>query len=214
MGARKVPGPRRLPKQARSREIVKAIEEACLRILAEHGPDALNTNRIADVAGVNIASVYRYFPNKDAILAELYEKQLAMEGSMLDALHERAAEIDALPLEGTIRLLVQTYAEHRTRLLGLHQEFYRRHHHELDLAKRRSDRYGHSWHTQSQVWLGAVLERHRAELGVADVARAGFLVLGALQGIVSAAVKERPESLGNVEFREDVTRMLLRYVGP
>src|SRR5262245_39905095 len=59
----RVPPPRRRPKQARSQAIVKAIQEACLRILKEEGPDAVNTNRIAEVAGVNIASVYRYFPN-------------------------------------------------------------------------------------------------------------------------------------------------------
>jgi AcrR family transcriptional regulator len=212
MSAGKVAKPRRQPRQARSREIVRAIEEACLRILAEQGPDALNTNRIAEIAGVNIASLYRYFPNKDAILAELYERQLALEASMLDALHDRAAEIDALSLEGTLRLLVSTHAEHRARLLGLHEDFYRRHHHELDLAKRMSDRYGHSWHAQSHVWLTTVLERHRASLGVTDVRRASFLVLAALQGIMSATVKERPGDLIEPEFRADVARMLIRYL--
>ena len=109
------------------------------------------------MAGVNIASVYRYFPNKDAILAEIYERQLQLEGATLDALHARAAEIDALPLDGTLRLLVDVYAEHRLRLLRLHEDFYRRHHDAFDLAERASDRYAHSWQKQSAVWLGGVL---------------------------------------------------------
>ena len=63
------------PKQLRSRQIVRAIIQACRKIMDEDGPDSLNTNHIADVAGVNIASLYRWFPNKDAIIAEVFEEQ-------------------------------------------------------------------------------------------------------------------------------------------
>jgi AcrR family transcriptional regulator len=212
MTAGHVSKPRRRPKQARSQQIVKAIQEACLRILTEEGPDAVNTNRIAEVAGVNIASLYRYFPNKDAIMAEVYERQLAIEAAMLDALHLRAAEIDALPLDGTVRLLVETYAEHRLRLLGLHEDFYRRHHHEFDLADRLNDRYAQSWLAQSEVWLGSVLERHRADVRVEDIPRACFLILRALGGIMNAAIKHNPAMIRDRAFRDDVTQMLLRYV--
>jgi len=206
------PSPRRRPKQARSHEIVKAIREACLRILTEEGPDAVSTNRIAEVAGVNIASVYRYFPNKEAIMAQIYEQELAHEAELLDALHLRAAEIDALPLEGSVRLLVETYAEHRLRLVRLHGDFYRRHSQEFDLADRRNDRYAQSWQSQSQAWLAGVLAKERATLAIEDVGRASFLVLSALHGIMSAAVKSKPESLGDAAFRDDVVRMLLRYL--
>jgi AcrR family transcriptional regulator len=206
------PRPRRRPKQARSHQIVKAIEEACSRILAAEGPAAVNTNRIAEVAGVNIASVYRYFPNKDAILAEIYERQLELEGATLDALHARAAEIDALPLEGTLRLLVDVYAEHRLRLLRLHEDFYRRHHEAFDLAARASDRYAHSWQKQSSVWLGGVLAQHARELGAIDLPRAGFIVLSALRGVMDAAVKQRPEDLAEPLFRAEVVRLLERYL--
>jgi AcrR family transcriptional regulator len=203
---------RRQPKQARSQEMVKAIQEACMRILTEEGTGALNTNRIAEVAGVNIASLYRYFPNKDAIVADVYERQLAMEASMLDALHLRAEEIDALSLEGTIRLLVDTYSEHRLRLLNLHQDFYRRHSHELDLADRMNDRYAQSWLAQSETWLVSVLERNRPRLGIDDVSRAAFLVLRALGGIMNAVVKDKPALLEQRAFRDDVVRMLIRYL--
>jgi AcrR family transcriptional regulator len=207
-----VPKPRRRPKQARSAEIVKAIEDACARILAEQGPDALTTNHIADVAGVNIASLYRYFPNKDAILAELYEQRLAREAAALDGLHDRAAEIDALSIEETIALLVDTYCAHRARLLALHGDFYLRHERDLDLGDRTNERYARSWRQQTMAWLTSVLERHRASLAVDDLARASFLVLSALQGIVSAAVLGRPESLGDPAFRADVARMLGRFL--
>ncbi len=207
-----VPKPRRRPKQARSQQIVRAIEEACLRVLAEEGPRALTTNRIAEVAGVNIASLYRYFPNKDAIMAEVFERQLALEAATLDALHLRAAEIDALPLDGTLRLLVETYAQHRLRLLKLHGDFYRLHHREFDLADRRDARSAHSWRAQSQLWLSGVLERHRAMLVITDVPRACFLVLRALEGIMDGAVMDKPDALADPAFLDDVVGLLERFL--
>jgi DNA-binding transcriptional regulator YbjK len=63
------PRSRRAPKQDRSREIVSAIVAAGRELLARDGPASLTTNRIAERAGVSIGSLYRYFADKDAILA-------------------------------------------------------------------------------------------------------------------------------------------------
>ena len=52
-----LPRPRKRPKQSRSAELVRAIREACLQILDQEGPERLTTQRIADVAGVNMALV-------------------------------------------------------------------------------------------------------------------------------------------------------------
>jgi AcrR family transcriptional regulator len=58
-------GPRKTPRQARARATVDAIVLAAAPILRSDGPEALNTNRIAEVAGVSIGSLYQYFPNKE-----------------------------------------------------------------------------------------------------------------------------------------------------
>jgi AcrR family transcriptional regulator len=58
----------RRPKQARGKATCAAIFEATARILEADGEAALNTNRIAETAGVSIGSLYQYFPNKRAIL--------------------------------------------------------------------------------------------------------------------------------------------------
>ena len=63
--------PTKLPRQARSRATVEAILKATADILAKHGYARLTTNGIAERAGVNIASLYQYFPSKQAIVAEL-----------------------------------------------------------------------------------------------------------------------------------------------
>ena len=50
---------------------------AAERVLAEHDVAGLTTNRIADVAGVSIGSLYQYFPNKEAIAAALIDRYVA-----------------------------------------------------------------------------------------------------------------------------------------
>ena len=63
--------PRKLPTQERARRTYLAILQAGARILERHGYEALTTNHVADLAGVGIASLYEYFPNKHALVAEI-----------------------------------------------------------------------------------------------------------------------------------------------
>ena len=59
---------RRPPKQARAHATREAIFGATAQILEAEGEARLTTNRIAEVAGVSVGSLYQYFPNKQAIL--------------------------------------------------------------------------------------------------------------------------------------------------
>lgn len=63
--------PRKLPTQERARRTYRAILEAGARILERQGYEALTTNHVAELAGVGIASLYEYFPNKHALVAEI-----------------------------------------------------------------------------------------------------------------------------------------------
>lgn len=68
-------------KQVRSIATVAAIIEAATYILSRGGPGGFTANKVAEKAGVNIASFYQYFPNKEALLFHIakmtWEKQLA-----------------------------------------------------------------------------------------------------------------------------------------
>lgn len=65
--------PRRKPRQARAQAAVEAIRQATSALLDEVGFDSLTTSAIAERAGVNIATLYRYYPNKFTIVRELAE---------------------------------------------------------------------------------------------------------------------------------------------
>jgi AcrR family transcriptional regulator len=51
-----------------------ALVEACTGLLRERGYAGTTTNHVAERAGVNIASLYEYFPGKDAIVAQVAER--------------------------------------------------------------------------------------------------------------------------------------------
>jgi len=60
-----------VPSQRRSQETFKAVVEACAWLLPRKGYAGTTTNHIAERAGVNIASLYEYFPGKDAIVVQV-----------------------------------------------------------------------------------------------------------------------------------------------
>jgi AcrR family transcriptional regulator len=68
---------RRRPKQARSQATYDSILEAAEQLLQREGAGGLNTNRIAERAGVSIGTLYQYFPDKAAILLATAQRSLA-----------------------------------------------------------------------------------------------------------------------------------------
>lgn len=63
------PAPRKQAGTVSARALVDAVVAAGGELLIESGP-TLTTNDVAKRAGVSIGSLYQYFPNKEAILAE------------------------------------------------------------------------------------------------------------------------------------------------
>ena len=66
---------RRTPMQARGQATFDRILDATAQLLEKVGTEALTTNLIAKAADVNVATLYQYFPNKQAVLLSLFERQ-------------------------------------------------------------------------------------------------------------------------------------------
>lgn len=62
---------RNVPIQARSRARLRRVLDAADEVLADEGPSAFTTTRIAEAAGIPVGSVYHYFPDKQAIVEAL-----------------------------------------------------------------------------------------------------------------------------------------------
>jgi AcrR family transcriptional regulator len=66
---------RRTPMQARGQATFERILDATAELLDKVGTEALTTNLISRTADVNVATLYQYFPNKQAVLLALFKRQ-------------------------------------------------------------------------------------------------------------------------------------------
>ena len=105
--------PRRKPSQERSRDRVERILDATAALLIDTAADKITTAAIADTAGVPIGSVYQYFPNKLAILAELARRVMEEVDAKTASLI--AADFGVLPwdqaIDRAIDATMEGYAE-------------------------------------------------------------------------------------------------------
>lgn len=73
---------RRQPEQSRSRDRVDAILTAATQLIADYGTEPPTMTDIAVRAGMGLTALYRYFPNKRAILRELALSVLELNRQM------------------------------------------------------------------------------------------------------------------------------------
>jgi AcrR family transcriptional regulator len=85
------------PQREVGRQRVAELIEAAAAVIQERGFEAATMAEIAARAEAKIGSLYRFFPNKDAIADALMEHQAGILRAEYDAIHARAA--DATPEE-------------------------------------------------------------------------------------------------------------------
>ncbi len=85
---------RRRPGQERSRATFERILDAAAELLEEVGWDGFNTNLLAERAGLTVPAVYRYFPNKLAVVSTLAERVIEEWNRWILAYQDAATEAD------------------------------------------------------------------------------------------------------------------------
>lgn len=205
--ARKVQtNPRKLASQERSRSTVDALLEATTRVLLREGYDRASTNRIAEVAGVSIGSLYQYFPSKEALVAAVLDRH-TQEISMVT--RNALVKMAASPIEVAVNEFVSVAIDaHRVnpKLHGVLAE--------------QIPRVGRLENIDANVRDGyalvrGYLEAHRDEIDVADPDLAAFVCVTVVEALTHEAVLRRPDILSGEKARrfvDDVTRLVVRYL--
>ncbi len=99
--------PKKIATQRRSVETVDAILQATEEFIEHDKLDSLTTNKIADRAGVNISSLYQYFPNKNSVLQMVLKVFINQEAKFFtNVLHSVA---DCSPEEKIDKFIDFTY---------------------------------------------------------------------------------------------------------
>ncbi len=107
---------RKDPRQARSRATVETIILAGARILSDEGWAGFTTNRVAELAGVSIGSLYQYFPDKLSLVDAIRHRHL--DDSMAVMRNVRADRLS--PAEFAAQL-VRAVVEAHSVYPGLHR---------------------------------------------------------------------------------------------
>ena len=75
---------KRAPTQTRALETCERILDAAANLLADVGIERLSTNLICERAGLSPPALYRYYPNKYAVLAELGVRLMLSQNELLE----------------------------------------------------------------------------------------------------------------------------------
>ncbi|MCB9592196.1 MAG: TetR/AcrR family transcriptional regulator [Sandaracinaceae bacterium] len=200
---REGPERRRDPRTTESQAIVDAICEATALLLHRDGPDALNTNAIARVAGVGIGSVYEYFPNKQAIVVEVARR---LEERALEAAMARAGQIDPGDPRSVCASLVGVLLDPRLGSVTTRRALL------VDVPLAWVLPAATPTDATVERLLGSVMETLSLRDGPRDVM--SFVVFHAVEGAVEGALLRAPERLFESAFREEVFALAWRYAAP
>ncbi len=191
--------PRKSPQQERSRFTVDAILEAAAYILVRRGYEGLTTNRIAERAGVNVASLYQYFPNKEAVLAELMRRHaVETRRTALSILEARRGRGFASTVRGVVAAIVAAHAVEPE----LHRIF------TVEGARLGIPGIDGT----DPAGLGAELGRWIDPERRPDGELALWIAWTAAHAVIHASVVERPEDASGEALIDEVTRLLVRFL--
>lgn len=107
--------PRKLPAQNRSAFTVDVIVEAAIRILLSQGYARMTTAGVAELAGVSVGSLYQYFPNKQALVAEIVRRRAEYFFGLVTA----APTDRARDLRGAVEIIMTAFLAEKRAMLDL-----------------------------------------------------------------------------------------------
>ena len=200
---REVSANRKKPQQQRSGETVQKIKRAMLDLIAKEGYAAASTNRIARQARVNIASLYQYFPNRQAIALALYEDASSQFAQIV---HQILIETMSQPLDQSLRQLLGQMVDFMSReqmaLLRLVD----------DVPELRESARAMSLETLAYHSSRVYLAQHLGPMSEAEMSCKLFFVQHFGMGLVRQYVLAAPAEISREHFLDEITELVVMYL--
>jgi AcrR family transcriptional regulator len=193
---------RRRPKQRRARQTVEAVLDAVVRLLKRDGFKAITTNRIAEVAGVSIGSVYQYFPDKRAIFTALHQRHIDQIDRMVQT---KLVEHAASSIEELVRAMVEAMVEAHAIDPELYELLMTEVPHRADGTRDFSVRL-------HGAFLLAISSRAHELKKRRDLDKVVFVVTHMVEALSHGAVLRRPAGMSLKDAKEEVVRAILAYL--
>lgn len=196
--------PRKSPLQSRSRALVDAIVQAGSTRLADAGWEGLTLQDVATLAGVSPGSLYQYFPDKAALVAEIIERQSQRELEFHLARFQNLSE--GTTLEDTLRLMFRAIVEFQRQEGPLFRNALGA----LPHLGRYEQLAGRA--REASTLLRGILELHRARLAVDDLELATHVCANAIHSLTHDGVLARPDTLDDETLVASLERLVLGYL--
>lgn len=190
--------PRKSPHQERAVATVEAILQASAYILIKGGYSALTTNRIAEKAGVNIASLYQYFPNKQAIFVELCRRHVEEVRTLSATILEQPGGSESARTRRAIQAVISAHAVAPELHRIFTSEAAR-----LDLPP---------FETEADAKLAEREDKWLKTTKRKNAALAAWLANTAIHAVIHAAFAERPDIAQDPALSEELTKLVVRFL--
>ena len=192
---------RKEPRQARSRATVEAIVQAGARILSDEGWAGFTTNRVAELAGVSIGSLYQYFPDKLSLVDAIRRRHL----DDCIAVMRRFRDCDVSPAEFAANLVLAMIAAHSV-YPSLHRVL-------LDEAPS-SDEYRNpntDFEIEYLSYYAEAVAIYRKQPPNQANHTAALVISDAIDGVIHNAA--RRGTLGDPAIQNELIRLVCLYLG-
>ncbi|OAE97512.1 TetR family transcriptional regulator [Bradyrhizobium centrolobii] len=205
MARKPLTNPRKNASQNRSRATVDALIEATARILVREGFEKASTNRIAELAGVSVGSLYQYFPSKEALVAAVIDRH---NQEIMRVVRAALAETIELPIEKAVRRLVAVAIEAHRIDPKLHPVLAEQ------IPRTGQLKDVEAFNREILSLVRAYLES-RSELRKIDPELAAFACVSAIEAVAHNAVLNQADTLSDKMVRtlvDETTRMVVGYL--
>ena len=197
--------PRKKASQERSRATVDALVEATARILVREGFEKTSTNRIAEVAGVSVGSLYQYFPGKEALVAAVIDRH---NEEIMALVRAALVEVAEMPIEKAVRRLVTVAIEAHRIKPELHRVL-------AEQIPRAGKLDVEAYNREIHALVRAYLDSRRKEMRKVDIDVATFICVSAIEAVAHNVVLNRVEILPEKIVRtlvDETTQMVVGYL--
>jgi AcrR family transcriptional regulator len=178
------------------------VLDAVVRILKREGFSAVTTNRIAEVAGVSIGSVYQYFPDKQAIFVALHQRHIDQIDRMVES---KLVEHAASSLDDLMRGMIEGMIEAHTADPELYQLL------ATEVPHRADGTRDFAVRLHGAIRLALSAKAHELRKG-RDPDKLVFVVTHMVESLSHGALFRRPPQLSLAAAKAEVVRAVLAYL--
>jgi len=188
---------RKTPSQARSAWTVDLILQAAAQVLELFVNDELTTKRVAKRAGVSIGTLYQYFPNRDALLVALADREAQRIGERMRMLVNSDPGNREDPARSMVKALIRSYAGRR----GARRQF--------ALMVTMTGRSGGSLlRKEIAEFLGQTWDRSHAAGGPTINKVYAYATVNAIVGVLQAAALDNSPILKEPDLEEALCQVI------